>query len=51
MELLSDELLIETLRAAIQYELDQEFIQMLQAELKRRQINSDQDALSKRKFA
>ncbi|MFD1956190.1 sporulation histidine kinase inhibitor Sda [Paenibacillus thailandensis] len=39
MDLLSDELLVDTYFAAVQYKLDPEFIQMLQTELKRRQIN------------
>lgn len=41
MELLSDELLVDTYKAAIEYELDPEFIQMLKLELKRRQINPE----------
>lgn len=41
MELLSDELLVETYMAAVQLNLDPDFIQMLIGELKRRQINPD----------
>lgn len=42
MELLSDELLVETYFAALQYKLDPEFIRMLQLEMKRRQINVEE---------
>ncbi|MCM3629265.1 sporulation histidine kinase inhibitor Sda [Paenibacillus glycanilyticus] len=39
MELLSDELLEDTYLAAIQYKLEDDFIRMLQLEMKRRQIS------------
>ncbi len=39
MELLSDELLLETYDAAIQFALEPEFIDMLELELKRRQMS------------
>ncbi|ALS26770.1 sporulation histidine kinase inhibitor Sda [Paenibacillus cisolokensis] len=41
MELLSDELLVDTYFAAIQYKLDPEFIRLLAIELKRRKINPE----------
>lgn len=41
MELLSDELLIETYFNAIQFNLDYDFIKLLKGELKRRQLNPD----------
>jgi developmental checkpoint coupling sporulation initiation to replication initiation len=39
MELLSDELLLETYDAAIQFALEPEFIDMLELEMKRRQLS------------
>lgn len=51
MELLSDELLVDTYVAAIQYKLDPEFIQMLQNEMKRRQINFDAEKARRTLFA
>ncbi|SFE15774.1 developmental checkpoint coupling sporulation initiation to replication initiation [Paenibacillus catalpae] len=39
MELLSDELLEDTYLAAIQYNLEDDFIRMLLIEMKRRQLN------------
>ncbi|UVI31745.1 sporulation histidine kinase inhibitor Sda [Paenibacillus spongiae] len=41
MEILSDELLIDAYHAAIQLSLESEFIKLLAAEIKRRQINPD----------
>ncbi|MCQ6558704.1 sporulation histidine kinase inhibitor Sda [Paenibacillus mendelii] len=41
MEILSDELLIDAYHAAIQFSLESEFIILLVAEMKRRQINPD----------
>lgn len=41
MELLSDELLVDTYYAAIQFKLDTEFIRMLALELKRRRVNPE----------
>jgi developmental checkpoint coupling sporulation initiation to replication initiation len=41
MELLSDEMLVDTYYAAIQFELEQEFIRMLAIEMKRRRLNPD----------
>ncbi|MFF2480751.1 sporulation histidine kinase inhibitor Sda [Paenibacillus sp. NPDC058071] len=38
MELLSDELLEDTYNAAIQFDLEAEFILMLQIEMKRREL-------------
>ncbi|MGO4370843.1 sporulation histidine kinase inhibitor Sda [Paenibacillus sp. YIM B09110] len=46
MELLSDEMLVDTYFAAIQYNLDQEFIRMLAMELKRRQVNPDSSKIT-----
>lgn len=39
MQQLSDELLIDTYFAAIEYKLDPDFIRMLAAELKRREVD------------
>lgn len=39
MEKLSNELLIDTYYAAIEYKLEPDFIRMIAAELKRREIN------------
>lgn len=41
MEILSDELLMDAYQAAMQFNLEPEFIQLLAAEIKRRQINPD----------
>ncbi|QHT60029.1 sporulation histidine kinase inhibitor Sda [Paenibacillus lycopersici] len=41
MEQLSDELLLDAYIAANQYQLEQDFIEMLKAELVRRQISPD----------
>ncbi|OXM13063.1 sporulation histidine kinase inhibitor Sda [Paenibacillus herberti] len=41
MELLSDELLIETYFSAVQFNLDKEFIKLLAGEIKRRQLNPE----------
>ncbi|MFC4775601.1 sporulation histidine kinase inhibitor Sda [Paenibacillus sp. GCM10023252] len=41
MELLSDEMLVDTYHAAIQFNLEPEFIRLLIQELKRRQINPE----------
>lgn len=41
MELLSDELLVDTYYAAIQFELEAEFILMLAIEMKRRCVNPE----------
>ncbi|WP_036720453.1 sporulation histidine kinase inhibitor Sda [Paenibacillus harenae] len=41
MELLSDEMLVDTYYAAIQFELEPEFIRMLAIELKRRHVNPE----------
>lgn len=41
MELMSDELLVDTYYAAIQYKLEPEFIRMLALEMKRRQVNPE----------
>nr|WP_183597314.1 sporulation histidine kinase inhibitor Sda [Paenibacillus phyllosphaerae] len=41
MEILSDELLLEAYHAAISFNLEPEFIHLLAAEIKRRQINPD----------
>ncbi|MGM0881936.1 MAG: sporulation histidine kinase inhibitor Sda [Bacillota bacterium] len=41
MELLSDELLIDTYYAAIQFKLEPEFIRLLALEMKRRQVNPE----------
>jgi developmental checkpoint coupling sporulation initiation to replication initiation len=38
MEILTDELLVDTYHAAIQFKLDPEFIRMLAQELKRREL-------------
>ncbi|MCA0755525.1 sporulation histidine kinase inhibitor Sda [Paenibacillus sp. N4] len=46
MELLSDEMLVETYYAAIQYELEPEFIRMLVLELKRRRLNPETDKIT-----
>lgn len=46
MELLSDEMLVDTYFAAIEYNLDQEFIRMLAIELKRRQVNPETDKIT-----
>ncbi|RJX39346.1 sporulation histidine kinase inhibitor Sda [Paenibacillus pinisoli] len=39
MDTLSDELLVDTYYAAIEYKLDPEFIRMLAAEMKRRGVD------------
>lgn len=39
MDLLSDELLVDTYYAAIEYKLEPEFIRMLAAEMKRRDVD------------
>ncbi|EFM08741.1 sporulation histidine kinase inhibitor Sda [Paenibacillus sp. MMS18-CY102] len=41
MELLSDDLLVDTYFAAIQLHLDQEFIRLISEEIMRRQINPE----------
>ncbi|OMF28066.1 sporulation inhibitor A [Paenibacillus sp. FSL H8-0548] len=41
MELLSDEMLVDTYYAAMHFELEPEFIRMLAIELKRRHINPE----------
>lgn len=41
MELLSDEMLVDTYYAAIQFELEPEFIRMLAIEMKRRRLNPE----------
>ncbi|WP_424766378.1 sporulation histidine kinase inhibitor Sda [Paenibacillus sp. sgz302251] len=41
MELLSDEMLVETYYAAIQFQLEPDFIRMLAVELKRRHVNPE----------
>ncbi|ASS66670.1 MULTISPECIES: sporulation histidine kinase inhibitor Sda [unclassified Paenibacillus] len=41
MELLSDELLIETYFSAVQFNLDYDFIKLLKGELKRRQLSPE----------
>ncbi|WP_308638551.1 sporulation histidine kinase inhibitor Sda [Paenibacillus silvisoli] len=41
MEQLSDDLLLDAYHAAHKFELDPEFIQLLSAELKRRQLNPE----------
>ncbi|MBW7476631.1 sporulation histidine kinase inhibitor Sda [Paenibacillus oenotherae] len=42
MEILSDELLVDAYRLALNYKLELDFIMLLAAEMKRRQINPDQ---------
>lgn len=46
MELLSDEMLVETYYAAIQYELEPEFIRMLALEMKRRRLNPETNKIT-----
>lgn len=46
MELLSDEMLVDTYYAAIQFELEPEFIQMLAVEMKRRRLNSEHSLIT-----
>lgn len=41
MELLSDELLIDTYYSAIQFKLEPEFIRLLALEMKRRKVNPE----------
>lgn len=41
MELLSDEMLVDTYYAAIHFELEPEFIRMITAEMKRRRLNPE----------
>jgi len=41
MEILSDELLLDAYHAAMQFSLEPDFINLLAAEMKRRQINPD----------
>ena len=41
MEILSDELLVDAYHAAIQFNLDPEFIELLAAEMTRRHINPE----------
>ena len=41
MELLSDDLLIETYFSALQFNLDKEFIKLLKGEMQRRQLNPE----------
>ena len=41
MEMLSDELLVDAYHSAIKFKLDPDFIQLLAAEMMRRQINPD----------
>jgi developmental checkpoint coupling sporulation initiation to replication initiation len=41
MEMLSDELLVDAYHMAIKIHLDAEFISLLAAEIRRRQINPD----------
>ncbi|NIK78491.1 developmental checkpoint coupling sporulation initiation to replication initiation [Paenibacillus castaneae] len=41
MDLLSDEMLVDTYYAAIQFELEAEFIRMLAIEMKRRSVNPE----------
>ncbi|MDQ8733245.1 MULTISPECIES: sporulation histidine kinase inhibitor Sda [unclassified Paenibacillus] len=41
LELLSDEMLVDTYYAAIQFELEPEFIRMLAIEMKRRRLNPE----------
>ncbi|SEO18659.1 sporulation histidine kinase inhibitor Sda [Paenibacillus sp. OV219] len=41
MDQLSDELLLDAFQTANKYNLDQEFIQLLNAEINRRQINAE----------
>lgn len=46
MELLSDELLEDTYFAAIQFDLEPEFIHMLMLEMKRRQMNLETSSIT-----
>ncbi|MUT64317.1 sporulation histidine kinase inhibitor Sda [Paenibacillus sp. NEAU-GSW1] len=46
MELLSDELLEDTYFAAVQFELEPEFIYMLQLEMKRRKLGLREDRVT-----
>lgn len=41
MEILSDDLLVDAYRMAVSYHLELDFILLLAAEMKRRQINPD----------
>lgn len=41
MELLSDEMLVDTYYAAIHFELEPDFIRMLTVEMKRRRLNPE----------
>jgi len=41
MELLTDEMLVDTYYAAIHFELEPEFISMLTIEMKRRRLNPE----------
>ncbi|MGO4546538.1 sporulation histidine kinase inhibitor Sda [Paenibacillus sp. 2TAB23] len=41
MELLSDEMLVDTYYAAIQFKLEPDFIRMLAIEMKRRRLNPE----------
>jgi developmental checkpoint coupling sporulation initiation to replication initiation len=46
MELLSDEMLVDTYSAAMHFELEPEFIRMLAIELKRRRLNPEAEKIT-----